>query len=148
MIVLLKNTAWSPQSSSLPNPVVLAGLSVERQWYLYNTIAEYYPETVCERVCPKPNTPLGAALTAHITSSTCHRRHLLTYQCLLISLPQLHLPLQHHQQRRLVFVASANSQATMHEAVGRKTLVNNIFTFVHVYTYKFVHVNKIVPNSS
>ena len=70
MIVLLKNTAWSEQASSLPNPVVPAGLSVERQWYLYNTIAEYCPETVRERVCPKPNTPLGAALTAHITSST------------------------------------------------------------------------------
>ena len=70
MIVLLKNTAWSPQASSLPNPVVPAGLSVERQWYLYNTIAEYCPETVRERVCPKSNTPLGAALTAHITSST------------------------------------------------------------------------------
>ena len=31
MIVLLKNPTWSPLASSLPDPVLPAGLSVERQ---------------------------------------------------------------------------------------------------------------------
>ena len=44
MIVLRKNTAWSPLPHHLPDPVPPTGLSLERQWYLTIPFAEYCPE--------------------------------------------------------------------------------------------------------
>ena len=79
-IVLQKNTVWCPTSSDVPERVTPAGLSLERQWYLYNTIAEYCPEAVRDKVCPKPlvafNTALqqhdSTTLTSTATNSTDH----------------------------------------------------------------------------
>ena len=57
-IDLLKSAAWSPPASDLPEPVTPGGLSLERQWYLHNNIAEYCPDNVRDKVCPKPLEPL------------------------------------------------------------------------------------------
>ena len=52
-IVLQTNESWFSSSSDLPEPVYPASLSLQRQWYLYNNIAEYCREAVREKVCPK-----------------------------------------------------------------------------------------------
>ena len=70
MIVLQKNTTWSPVASDLPEPVSPAGLSLERQWYLHNNIAEYCPEAVRDRVCPKPVVPLVTSSRQSISAPT------------------------------------------------------------------------------
>ena len=59
-INLLKTPAWSPQASDLPQQICPAGLSLERQWYLYKNIAEYCCEDVRDKVCPRPLVPLAA----------------------------------------------------------------------------------------
>jgi len=57
-INLLKtSTSWLPTSDDLPNELIPAGLSLERQWYLYEKIREYCPEDVQDLVCPKPSLP-------------------------------------------------------------------------------------------
>jgi len=55
-INLLKTTkSWLPTSNDLPNELIPAGLSLERQWYLYEKIREYCPEDEQDLVCPKPS---------------------------------------------------------------------------------------------
>ncbi len=66
-ISLVVDDDWVPSSSSLPELVVPLGLSLERQWYLRNSIAEYCPEEVRDRVCPEPTTTLSAADAAKAT---------------------------------------------------------------------------------
>ena len=56
-INLLKSLPWHPYSSDLPNPIVPAGLSLERQYYLYDKIREFVPEDLQDLVCPKPIQP-------------------------------------------------------------------------------------------
>ena len=53
-IKLLKDISWQPQKSSLPNEIVPDGLSVKRQWYLYEKVREYCPEEHRDSVCPLP----------------------------------------------------------------------------------------------
>jgi hypothetical protein len=60
---LLKSTSWHPEPSTLPETVTPAGLSLERQWYLYNSIAEYCTDETREKVCPKPLAPLTSQAT-------------------------------------------------------------------------------------
>ena len=68
-ISLLVDHTWTPLATDLPELIPPAGLSLERQWYLHNTIAEYCEEEVRDRVCPKPLTPLTAASTSGRASS-------------------------------------------------------------------------------
>ena len=42
-IKLKKVDSWQPLSSDLPDEIVPPGLSLERQWYLYNKIHEFCP---------------------------------------------------------------------------------------------------------
>ena len=51
---LLINRDWAPSQSTLPTLVPPNGLSQERQQYLHDTIREYCPEEVRDRVCPRP----------------------------------------------------------------------------------------------
>ena len=57
-INLLKDPQWRPVSTDLPDAIVPPGLSLERQWYLYQTIQEFCPEEAKDLICPLPTTPL------------------------------------------------------------------------------------------
>ena len=56
-ISLLKSSSWHLEPGELPNVIVPAGLSAERQWYLYEKIGEFVPEEAQDLVCPKPTVP-------------------------------------------------------------------------------------------
>ena len=57
-ITLLKDTSWKPHKNFLPEKITAPGLSLERQYYLYNKIREFCSDDVKDLVCPKPMTPL------------------------------------------------------------------------------------------
>ena len=54
-INLLKDPCWRP--SSLPEQLMPPGLSLEREWYLYDKIREFCPEECKDLVRPKPSQP-------------------------------------------------------------------------------------------
>ena len=56
--VKLLKTPWQPTLANMPNAIPPPGLTLERQWYLYNKIREFCPEEAKDIVCPKPSTPL------------------------------------------------------------------------------------------
>ena len=53
-LTLLQDTTWSPSLSDLPLIIPPAGLSAERQIYLYEKIREYCRPEVRDLVCPRP----------------------------------------------------------------------------------------------
>ena len=53
-IKLVKDVSWRPQMSSLPDEIVPDGLSVKRQWYLYEKVREFCPAEYRDIVCPLP----------------------------------------------------------------------------------------------
>ena len=56
---LLKSTTWRPTPTTLPAYITPPGLSLERQWYLFNKIRDFCPDNAKDIVCPKPSTPLS-----------------------------------------------------------------------------------------
>lgn len=46
-----------PHATSLPTVIPTAGLSLKRQWYLYESIREFCKEECMDSVCPKPSRP-------------------------------------------------------------------------------------------
>ena len=66
---LRKNLSWSPSATDLPQLIDPTGLSLERQWYLYNNISEYCTELTRDKVCPKPSAPVESA-TATMPAAT------------------------------------------------------------------------------
>ena len=56
-ITLVKSSSWQPSSGDLPHPSVPAGLSLERQYYLFDKIREFIPSEFQDLVCPKPTQP-------------------------------------------------------------------------------------------
>lgn len=54
---LLRNTEWVPSASVLPEIIPPAGLSPQRQWYLYDQIREFCREGTEDLVCPLPAVP-------------------------------------------------------------------------------------------
>ena len=55
---LLSDKSWKPSKHWLPTAITPPGLSLERQWYLYNKIHAFCSEESRELVCPEPATPL------------------------------------------------------------------------------------------
>lgn len=55
--ILLKKDDWRPESSLLPDQITPKGLSIERQWYLYEKIREFSPEVARDLTCPEPDVP-------------------------------------------------------------------------------------------
>lgn len=53
-IKLIKDKSWQPSSSDLPCIATPEGLSLRRQWYLYDKIREFCPLEVQDLVCPMP----------------------------------------------------------------------------------------------
>lgn len=54
---LLKKDDWRPESSLFPDQITPKGLSIERQWYLYEKIREFCPEVARDLTCPEPDVP-------------------------------------------------------------------------------------------
>lgn len=48
---------WNPSASELPPVIMPTGLSLERQWYLYNEIREFCRTGTDHLVCPCPTLP-------------------------------------------------------------------------------------------
>ena len=57
-IQLLKDLTWKPTADELPGVVVPNGLSLERQWYLFDKIREFCSDETKDLVCPKPAVAL------------------------------------------------------------------------------------------
>ena len=57
-INLLKDASWRPSPADLPAVITPPGLPLERQWYLYNKIREFCPDSTKDLVCPLPSEPL------------------------------------------------------------------------------------------
>ena len=57
-IDLLQGMSWKPHKNFLPQLIIPPGLSLERQWYLYNKIHEFCSDGVKDLVCPQPTRPL------------------------------------------------------------------------------------------
>ena len=57
-IQLLKDPTWKPTASQLPPVIVPNGLSLERQWYLFDKIREFCSDESKDLVCPKPKVAL------------------------------------------------------------------------------------------
>ena len=49
--------SWSPGSSDFPSQIFPKGLSVERQWYLFDSIREFCPPEDRDVTCPEPTVP-------------------------------------------------------------------------------------------
>lgn len=56
-INLLKSSSWHPSPSDLPTPIIPPGLTLERQYYLYDKIREFVPPDLQDLVCPQPKQP-------------------------------------------------------------------------------------------
>ena len=54
---LLKEGATFDDHSELPDVIVPAGLSAQRQWYLYDKIREFCPVSDRDLTCPLPSVP-------------------------------------------------------------------------------------------
>ena len=55
-INLLKSL-WHPSSCGLPNPIIPPGLSLEKQYYLYDKIREFVPRDLQDVVCTHSAQP-------------------------------------------------------------------------------------------
>ena len=53
-ICILKDNLWKPSRHNLPPIINPPGLSLDRQWYLYNKIREFCPDEAKDLVCPLP----------------------------------------------------------------------------------------------
>ena len=56
-ISLVKLLSWSPSWSDVPEPIVPAGMTLERRWYLFDKIRKYCPTKVQDTVCAMPLEP-------------------------------------------------------------------------------------------
>ena len=54
LLICCKTLLWRPTMEDLPALVPPAGLSLERQWYLYDKIREFCNPDVQDVVCPRP----------------------------------------------------------------------------------------------
>ena len=53
----LLKAPWNPDKDTLLSVVPPHGLSLERQWYLYEQIQPFCPEEDQDSVCPLPSAP-------------------------------------------------------------------------------------------
>ena len=56
---ILKDKTWLPTAEQLPPVLSPSGLSLQRQWYLYDRIREYISQSCQNITCPKPDQPLA-----------------------------------------------------------------------------------------
>ena len=58
-IDLCKEPSWRPTATELPDRIIPPGLSLERQWYLFEKVREYCPDHCKDLVCPRPTETLS-----------------------------------------------------------------------------------------
>ena len=58
-IDLRKEPSWLPAATELPARIVPPGLSLERQWYLFEKVREYCPDHCKDLVCPTPRETIS-----------------------------------------------------------------------------------------
>ena len=58
-IDLCKEPSWRPTATELPDSIIPLGLSLERQWYLFEKVHEYSPDHCKDLVCPRPTKTLS-----------------------------------------------------------------------------------------
>ena len=98
--------------SKSPDQIVPTGLPLERQWYLFNSIQEYYPHEVKDKVCPEPTSPLPSSSTPlPFTSTATSLMPTPTQSIRTCTSHNQHPPLI-TQQREFVIAADAKSLAT------------------------------------
>ena len=51
---ILKDKSWKPTADQLPPVLPPSGLSLQRQWYLYEKIREFCPDHLKDTTCPRP----------------------------------------------------------------------------------------------
>ena len=56
-LLQLLRDGWQPSPRDLPAVIPPPGLTMDRQWYLYNHIREYCTEATKDVVCPRPTSP-------------------------------------------------------------------------------------------
>ena len=77
-INLLKDD-WSPSADVLPDRVPPKGLSLTRQWYLYNKIREFCPDSVKDTTLSAPERARSCGYCPyHLLFSLCHFSSSLT----------------------------------------------------------------------
>ena len=59
IIKLIKDDTWSPSAHNLPDIITPPGLSLQRQWYLFEKIRDFCSDATKDEVCPKPLQPLS-----------------------------------------------------------------------------------------
>ena len=52
---IMKDPSWSPSREELPSVLLPSGLSLQRQWYLYEKIREFCPDELKDTTCPQPD---------------------------------------------------------------------------------------------
>ena len=57
-INILRDSNWKLSINTMPPVIKPQGLSLERQWYLYNKIREFCADEAKDVVCPLPSRPL------------------------------------------------------------------------------------------
>ena len=74
LAVKLLKDEWSPLATDLPEHVSSSGLSLSRQWYLYNKIREFCPQECKDQTCPEPcgqePPSIPPSSSAHTTTHT------------------------------------------------------------------------------
>ena len=70
---LLKHD-WCPTSTELPEPILPSGLSLSRQWYLFNKIWDFCPQESQDTTCPKPGVPEPTATTSTSSGTSVQRQ--------------------------------------------------------------------------
>lgn len=61
---ILKKGNWRPTKDDLPPILTPSGLSLQRQWYLYDKIREFCPNNVKDTTCPMPKETITGAPTS------------------------------------------------------------------------------------
>ncbi|CAG8625110.1 13902_t:CDS:1, partial [Dentiscutata heterogama] len=55
---LLHTNAKLPMNHEFPDEIISSGLSLERQWYLYEEVRQHIQnQSKCDAYCPKPQQP-------------------------------------------------------------------------------------------
>ena len=69
-INLLRDPSILPSNTELPTVLTPTGLSPDRQWYLYDRIREFCPDSTKDLVCPLPSIPRYTPTTLPSTTRT------------------------------------------------------------------------------
>ncbi len=135
---ILKNKSWKPTADQLPPVLPPSGLSLQRQWYLYEKIREFCPDHLKDTTCPRPGESVQDFLPPrpipHLQLPPSRPPHLP------LTPPQLsHLLLSEQD-----FVDSAGSQDIMLGLVLNHNFYFSFHVLLHTHTHTHtVHTHQV-----